>query len=136
MSSISTCKEGRTIKLDHVIKKEEFEERIRTWLMFEASWSKEDGPTSFWTFLVVTLLALTWAEGAVAWGIRFRLEADFDESGWLSNMIFDMGEAFLQKGTTRAIGRLEKERSSYSSFGSSCCCKGDKQFRENLNKRS
>jgi hypothetical protein len=27
--------------------------------MFEASWSKEDGPTSFLTFLVVTLIALT-----------------------------------------------------------------------------
>jgi hypothetical protein len=51
------------MKQDHIIKKEEFEERIRTWLMFEASWSKEDGPTSFWTFLVVTLLALTWAWG-------------------------------------------------------------------------
>jgi hypothetical protein len=31
--------------------------------MFEASWSKEDGTTSFWTLLVVTLLALTWARG-------------------------------------------------------------------------
>jgi hypothetical protein len=50
--------------------------------MFEASWSKEDGPTSFWTFLVVTLLTLTWAQGgAVAWETRFCLEADFEESG-------------------------------------------------------
>jgi hypothetical protein len=136
MSSISAYKEGRTIKQDHVIKKEEFEERILTWLMFEASRSKEDGSTSFWTFLVVTLLALTWAQGAAAWGIRFRFEDDFDESGWLSNMIFDMGGAFLQKRTTGAAGRLEKERSSYSCSGSSCCCKRDKQFRENLNKRS
>jgi hypothetical protein len=47
------------MKQDHVIKTDEFEERIRTWLMFEASWSKEDGLTSFWTFLVVTLLAVT-----------------------------------------------------------------------------
>jgi hypothetical protein len=39
------------MKQDHVIKKEEFEEQIQTWLMFEASWSKEDDPTSFWTFL-------------------------------------------------------------------------------------
>jgi hypothetical protein len=31
--------------------------------MFEASWYKEDGTTSFWTLLVVTLLALTWARG-------------------------------------------------------------------------
>jgi hypothetical protein len=73
--------------------------------MFKASWSIEDGPTSFWTFLVVTLLALTWAQGAVAWGTRFRLEADFEESGWLSSMIFDMGGAFLQKRTTGAVRR-------------------------------
>jgi hypothetical protein len=104
-SSISACKEGRTIKLDHVINKGEFEERIQTWLMFEASWSKEDGPTSFWTFLVVTLLALTWARGAAAWRTRFRLEADFEESSWLSSMIFDMGGAFLQKRTTGVAGR-------------------------------
>jgi hypothetical protein len=57
--SISTCKERRTIKQDHVIKKEEFKEQIRTRLMFEASWSTEDSTTSFWTLLVVTLLALT-----------------------------------------------------------------------------
>jgi hypothetical protein len=63
--------------------------------MFEVSWSKEDGPTTFWTFLVVTLLALTWAQGAAAWGTRFRLKADFEELGWLSSMIFDMGGAFL-----------------------------------------
>jgi hypothetical protein len=31
--------------------------------MFEASWSKEGGMTSFWTLFVVTLLALTWAQG-------------------------------------------------------------------------
>jgi hypothetical protein len=105
MSSTSACKEGRTIKQDHVIKKEEFKERIRTWLMFESSWSKEDGPTSFWTFQVVTLLALTWAHGAAAWGTRFRLEAKFEESSRLSSMIFDMGGAFLQKRTTRAAGR-------------------------------
>jgi hypothetical protein len=73
--------------------------------MFEASWSKEDGPTFFWTFLVVTLLALTCAGGAAAWGTRFRLEADFEESGWLSSMIFDMGGAFLQKRTIGATGR-------------------------------
>jgi hypothetical protein len=104
--------------------------------MFEASWSKEDGPTSFWTFLVVTLLALMWAQGAVAWGTHFRLEANFEESGWLASMIFDMGGAFLQKRTTKAVGREEKERSSYSSSGPSCCCKRDKQFREKLKKRS
>jgi hypothetical protein len=95
----------RTIKQDHVIKEEELKERIRAWLMFEASWSKEDGPTSFWTFLVVTLLTLTWARGAVAWGTRFCLEADFEQSGWRSSMIFDMGVAFLQKRTTGAAGR-------------------------------
>jgi hypothetical protein len=104
-SSISACKEGRTIKQDHVIKKEEFEERIRTWLMFKASWSKEDGPTSFWTFLVVTLLALTSGRGAAAWGTRFCLEANFEESGWLSSMIFDVGGAFLQKRITGAARR-------------------------------
>jgi hypothetical protein len=102
---MSACKEGRTIKQDHVIKKEEFEERIQTWLTFEASWSKEDGLTSFWSFMVVTLLTLTWAQGAVVWGTRFCLEADFEESGWLSSMIFDMGGAFLQKRTTGAIER-------------------------------
>jgi hypothetical protein len=64
--------------------------------MLKTSWSKEDGPTSFWTFLVVTLLDLTWARGgAAAWGTHFHLEADFEESGWLSSMIFDMGGAFL-----------------------------------------
>jgi hypothetical protein len=83
------------MKQGHIIKKEEFEERIQTWLMFEASWSKEDGLTSFWTFLVVTLLALTWARMVAAWGTRFRLEANFEELGWLASMIFDMGGAFL-----------------------------------------
>jgi hypothetical protein len=63
--------------------------------MFEASWSKEDGTTSFWTQLVVTLLALTWARGAVAWGTHFRLKADLEQSDWRSSMIFDMGGAFL-----------------------------------------
>jgi hypothetical protein len=48
-----------TIKQDHVIEEEEFKERIWTRLMFEASWSTEDGTTSFWTLLVVTLLTLT-----------------------------------------------------------------------------
>jgi hypothetical protein len=60
-----------TIKKDHFIKKEEFKERIQTWLMFEASWTKEDGLTSFWTFLVVTLLALTWARGGSGLGNSF-----------------------------------------------------------------
>jgi hypothetical protein len=66
--------------------------------MFEASWYKEDGTTSFWTLLVVTLLALTWARGrggAAAWGTRFHLKADLEQSGWRSSMIFDMGGAFL-----------------------------------------
>jgi hypothetical protein len=49
--------------------------------MFKASWSKEDGMTSFWTLLVVTLLALTWARGAAAWGTRFHLKADLEQSG-------------------------------------------------------
>jgi hypothetical protein len=35
--SISTYKESRTIKQDHVIKEEELKERIQTRLMFEAS---------------------------------------------------------------------------------------------------
>jgi hypothetical protein len=83
------------MKQGHIIKKEEFEEGIQTWLMFEASWSKEDGLTSFWTFLVVTLLALTWARVVAAWGTCFRLEANFEELGWLASMIFDMGGAFL-----------------------------------------
>jgi hypothetical protein len=73
--------------------------------MFEASWSKEDGLTSFWTFLGVTPLVLTWAQGAAAWGTHFHLEANFEESGWLSSMIFDMGGTFLQKRTTGAVGR-------------------------------
>jgi hypothetical protein len=63
--------------------------------MFEASWSKEDGTTSFWTLLVVTLLALTWARGAAAWGTRFYLKADLEQSGWRFSMILDMGGAFL-----------------------------------------
>jgi hypothetical protein len=57
--SISACKEGRITKQDHVTKEEEFKEQIQTWVMFKASWSKEDGLTPFWTFLIVTLLALT-----------------------------------------------------------------------------
>jgi hypothetical protein len=73
--------------------------------MFEASWFKEDGTTSFWTLLVVTLLTLTWAQGAAAWETRFRLRADLEQSGWWSSMIFDMGGAFLQKRTTGAAGR-------------------------------
>jgi hypothetical protein len=73
--------------------------------MFQASWSKEDGTTSFWTLLVVTLLALTWARGAAAWGTHFRLKANLEQSGWWSSMIFDMGGAFLQKRTTGAAGR-------------------------------
>jgi hypothetical protein len=105
MFSISAYKEGRTIKQDHVTKEEEFKEWIQTWVMFEASWSKEDGPTPFWTFLVVTLLAMTWAQGAAAWGTRFRLEANFEESSWRFSMIFNMGGAFLQKRTTGATGR-------------------------------
>jgi hypothetical protein len=103
--SITTYKEGRTIKQDHITKEEEFKERIQTWVMFKASWSKEDGLTPFWTFLVVTLLALTWARGAVAWGTHFRLEANFEELGWQFSMIFDMGGAFLQKRTTGNTGR-------------------------------
>jgi hypothetical protein len=73
--------------------------------MFKASWSKEDDTTSFWTLLVITLLALTWARGAVAWGTHFHLKADLEQSGWRSSMIFDMGGAFLQKRTTGAVGR-------------------------------
>jgi hypothetical protein len=73
--------ESRTIKQDHVIKEEEFKERIKTQLMFEASWSTEDGMTSFWTLLAVTLLALTRARGATAWGTRFCFKADFEQSG-------------------------------------------------------
>jgi hypothetical protein len=72
--------------------------------MFEASWSKEDGMTSFWTLLVVTLLALTWARGAAAGGTHFRLRAELEQSGWRSSMIFDMGGAFLQKRTIGAAG--------------------------------
>jgi hypothetical protein len=48
---------------------------------------------------------LTWAQGAAAWGTHFRLEADFEESGWQFSMIFDMGGAFLQKRTIGAVGR-------------------------------
>jgi hypothetical protein len=73
--------------------------------MFEASWSKEGGMTSFWTLFVVTLLALTWARGAAAWKTRFCFRADFERSGWRSNIIFDIGGAFLQKRTTGAAGR-------------------------------
>jgi hypothetical protein len=80
-----------TIKQDHVIKEEEFKERIRTRLMFEVSLSTEDGTTSSWTLLVVTLLALTRSRGATAWGTHFCLKADFEQSGWRSSMIFDMG---------------------------------------------
>jgi hypothetical protein len=103
--SISTYKESRTIKQDHVIKEEEFKERIRIRLMFEASWSTEHDTTSFWTLLVVTLLALTWDRRAMAWGTRFRLKVDFEQSGWRSSMIFDMRGAFLQKRTIGAAGR-------------------------------
>jgi hypothetical protein len=73
--------------------------------MFKASWSKEDGTSSFCTLLVVTLLALTWARGAGAWGTRFHLKADLEQSGWWSSMIFDRAGAFLQKRTTGAAGR-------------------------------
>jgi hypothetical protein len=89
--SISIYKEGMTIKQYHVIKEEEFKERIQTRLMFEASWSIEDGTTSFWTLLIVTLLTLTWAQGAMAWGTRFHLKANFEQLGWRSSMIFDIG---------------------------------------------
>ena len=84
--------------------KKEFEGRIRTWLMFEASWSEEDGTTSFWTFLEVTFLALAWTRGATAWGTRFHLEADFEQLDWLYSMTFDMGGASLQKRTTGVTG--------------------------------
>jgi hypothetical protein len=102
--SISTYKESRTIKQDHVIKEEEFKERIQTWLMFEASWSIEDGMTSFWTFLVVTLLALTWARGATLWGTCFCLKADFEQSGWRSSMIFDTGVHSCRRGLQELLG--------------------------------
>jgi hypothetical protein len=59
--------------------------------MFEASWSTEDGMTSFWTLLVVTLLALTRAQGATAWGTRAHSKADFEQSVWWSSIIFDIG---------------------------------------------
>jgi hypothetical protein len=72
--------------------------------MFEASWSKEDGPTSFWTFLVITLLALTWTQGAAAWGTRFHLEANFEESGWLSSMICNMGGHSYRRGLQEQSG--------------------------------
>jgi hypothetical protein len=75
--SISTYKESRTIKQDDVIKEEEFKEQIRTRLMFEASWSTEDGMTSFWTLLIVTLLALTWAGAGNSLGNSFPYENQF-----------------------------------------------------------
>jgi hypothetical protein len=71
------ARKARTIKQDHIIKKEEFEERIQTWLMFEASWSKEDGMTFFWTFLVVTLLTLTWAQRGSGLGNSFPFGSQF-----------------------------------------------------------
>jgi hypothetical protein len=37
--------------------------------MFETSWSKEGGTTSFWTLFVVTLLTLTWARGQQLGGL-------------------------------------------------------------------
>jgi hypothetical protein len=73
--------------------------------MFEASWSKEGSTTAFWTLFVVTLLALTWARRAAVWRARFRLRADFEQSGWRFSIIFDIGGAFLQKMTTGAAGR-------------------------------
>jgi hypothetical protein len=51
----------------------------------------------FLDLFVVTLLALTWAQGAAAWRTHFRLRADFERSGWRSGIIFDIGGAFLQK---------------------------------------
>jgi hypothetical protein len=37
--------------------------------MFEASWSKEGGMTSFWALFVVTLLTLTWVWGQQLGGL-------------------------------------------------------------------
>jgi hypothetical protein len=41
--------------------------------------------------------------GAAAWRTHFR--SDFEQSGWRSSIIFDIGGALLQKRTTGATGR-------------------------------
>jgi hypothetical protein len=61
--------------------------------------------TSFWTLLVVTLLALTWAQGAAVWRTHFHLRADFEQSGWQFSIIFAIGGAFFQERTTGAAER-------------------------------
>jgi hypothetical protein len=59
---------------------------------------------------------------------RFRLEADFAESGWIRIMAFDGGGAFLPKRTTGATGKnLKVEPSSFLGSGPSSCCRENKQ---------
>jgi hypothetical protein len=72
--------------------------------MFEASWSTEDGITSFWTLLVMTLLTLTRVQGATAWGTHSRLKANFEQPGWQSSMIFDMGVHSCRRGLHKPPG--------------------------------
>jgi hypothetical protein len=82
----------------------------------------EDGLASFRIFLTIIFLALVWARGAAILEARFRLEADFAESGWIRMMIFDGGGAFLLKRTMGATGKnLKVEPSSFLGSGPSSC---------------
>jgi hypothetical protein len=57
-----------------------------------------------------------------------RLEADFEESGWIRIMTFDGGGAFLPKRATGATGKnLKVEPSSFLGSGPSSCCRENKQ---------
>jgi hypothetical protein len=59
---------------------------------------------------------------------RFRLEADFVESGWIRMMTFDGGGAFLPKKTIGATGKnLKVEPSSFLGSGPSSCCREHKR---------
>jgi hypothetical protein len=59
--------------------------------------------------------------------VRFHLEANFAESGWIHMMTFDGGGAFLPKRTTGATGKnLKVEPSSFLGSGPSSYCRENK----------
>jgi hypothetical protein len=44
------------------------------------------------------------SSGGNDWGARFRLKADFEQSGWRSSMIFDMGVHSYRRGLQEPLG--------------------------------
>jgi hypothetical protein len=59
---------------------------------------------------------------------RFRLEADFAESGWIHMMTFDGGGAFLPNKTMGATGKnLKVKPSSFLGSEPSSCCRENKR---------